>query len=330
MTSDAQPLVSIVIPMRNEKAYIDRCIQTFIQQTYPLEQLEIIIVDGQSTDGSREIVEELGKLYPVKLFDNPTGFTPTGMNIGLQSARGEIGVVFSAHATAHPDFIKNSVQALKNTNAAAVGGRLINRSTGEFAKLAGKVLGHPFGVGNSKFRYSDKADYVDTVAYGAYRMDVLKQTGLFDERLIRNQDIELNYRLRKFGHTLYFDPSIESYYAPREDFTRFVQQGYGNGYWNIITARLCAQSLSWRHFIPLVFVLALLGATLLSILTSPWWLALVAGPYLLLDLLVSMRLAGSLPEFFQLVLLFPSLHISYGFGSLVSLVKQIFTGVDKP
>lgn len=324
MTS-AEPLVSIVIPMRNEKNYIKRCIETFLKQSYPLQKMEIIVVDGQSTDGSREIVEKLGKKYPVKLLDNPTGFTPTGMNIGLKAAQGEIGVVFSAHATAHKDFIKKSVETLQETDAAAVGGRLINRSEGEFAQLAGKVLGHPFGVGNSKFRYSDKPGYVDTVAYGAYRMDVLKETGLFDERLIRNQDIELNYRIRKFGYKLYFNPAIESYYAPRESYGRFTKQGYANGYWNIITAKLCAQSLSWRHFVPLAFVLALIISGVLSIaFTTPWFIALVAGPYLLLDIIVSTKLAGSYGEFSQLLVLFPSLHISYGLGSLVSLIKQIF------
>jgi GT2 family glycosyltransferase len=325
MTMASYPLVSIVIPMHNEKNYIEQCISTFTKQNYPLEKMEIIVVDGQSTDGSREIVQELGKTYPVKLLDNPKGFTPTGMNIGLKAAQGEIGIVFSAHATAHPDFVLNSVKALQSTDAAAVGGRLINCSTGEFAQLAGKVLGHPFGVGNSKFRYSDKPDYVDTVAYGAYRMDVLAKTGLFDERLIRNQDIELNYRIRKHGYSLYYDPAIESYYSPRESYSRFVKQAYGNGYWNIITARLCSQSLSWRHFVPLAFVLGLLGSGLLSILLqTPWFFALVAGPYLLLDLFVSFKLKSSISEFFKLCGLFPSLHIAYGMGSLISLGKQIF------
>jgi len=325
MTNATYPLVSIVIPMHNEKNYIEQCIHTFLQQSYPLERMEILVVDGQSTDGSREIVQELSKTYPIKLLDNPKGYTPVGMNIGLKAAKGEIGIVFSAHATAHPDFILNSVKALQATDAAAVGGRLINCSSGEFARLAGKVLGHPFGVGNSKFRYSDKPGYVDTVAYGAYRMEVLAQTGLFDERLIRNQDIELNYRIRKHGFKLYFDPAIESYYSPRESYSRFVKQAYGNGYWNIITARLCSQSLSWRHFVPLAFVLGLIGSALLSIfMRTPWFFALVAGPYFLLDLVVAAKLKDTWKEFVQLLYLFPSLHISYGVGSLISLVKQLF------
>ena len=324
-----QPLVSIVIPMRNEKDYINKCLQSFFDQSYPLDRMEIMVADGNSTDGSREIVEELGKTYPVRIIPNPTGFTPAGMNLGLQQAKGEIGIIFSAHATAHPDFVKHSVVALDQTEAAVVGGRLINRSEGSFAQLAGKVLGHPFGVGNAKFRYSDKPGYVDTVAYGAYRMDVLRQTGLFDERLIRNQDIELNYRIRRFGYKLYFDPQIQSYYAPRESYGRFVQQAYANGFWNIITAKLCAQSLSWRHFVPLAFVMAIIVSAVLSVLVHPIFLALVLTPYLLLDIAVSGRLTVKPGEFGKLAILFPSLHIAYGTGSLMALLQQLLPGRKK-
>lgn len=326
-----QPFLSIVIAMRNEKEYIEPCLRSFFAQSWPLDKMEIIVADGNSSDGSREIVEELGKDYPVKLLANPGGYTPVGFNIGLKEAKGEIVFIFSAHATAHPDFLLKNVESMQKTGAAVTGGRLINQSEGEFARLAGKVLGHPFGVGNSKFRYATEPGFVDTVAYGAYNTDVLKQAGLFDERLIRNQDIELNYRIRRLGYEIYFDPDIQAYYAPRESYERFVQQAYGNGYWNILTAKLCAQSLSWRHFIPLAFVLGLLGALGLGIILRTTVLAaLILIPYLLLDFIFSMKLAGGIKEFLQLALLFPSLHISYGFGSLIALLKQILPGRRRP
>jgi len=329
MEDNWQPQVSIVIPMRNEKDYIGRCLKSLFSQSYPISKIEVLVVDGNSTDGSKHIVEELAADYPVKLLSNPSGYTPVGMNIGLEAGKGEIGIIFSAHATAHPDFVQKNVEALRKTDAAVVGGRLVNQSEGEFAQLAGKVLGHPFGVGNSKFRYSDEPGYVDTVAYGAYQMQVLKQTGLFDERLIRNQDIELNYRIRHQGFTIYFDPEIKSYYAPRESYKKFVKQAYANGFWNIITAKLCAQSLSWRHFIPLIFVLSLIASVMLSVVIHPIFLALVLTPYLLLDIVFSVKLAKGINEFFQLTFLFPSLHIPYGWGSLVALIRQILPWRDK-
>lgn len=328
LNQETDPFVSIVIPMRNEKQYIEDCLNSFFAQSYPLEKIELIVVDGDSDDGSRDIVEELAKSFSVKLLSNPGGYTPVGMNLGLKEAKGEIAIIFSAHAEAAPDFVRKNVDVLQKTKAAVAGGRLINRSQGEFARLAGKVLSHPFGVGNSKFRYSAQPGYVDTVAYGAYRMDVLQQSGLFDERLIRNQDIELNYRIRRQGFKIYFDPEIIAYYVPRENYERFVKQAYGNGFWNIITARLCASSLSWRHFVPLAFVLALIGALGLSLGFHPIFLGLVLIPYLALDVVFSFKLAAGVFEFLQLLVLFPSLHISYGLGSLTALLKQIFSWRD--
>ncbi|GAW94003.1 glycosyltransferase family 2 protein [Calderihabitans maritimus] len=323
-----RPLVSIVIPTYNEENYIARCLQSLLKQTYPAACYELVVVDGCSTDRTVEVVEEKAAGCPVevRLLSNERRVTPVALNMGIKEARGEVVIILSGHAYVAEDFIEKCVEYLDRTGASCVGGPLETVGEGFMARYISQALSSPFGVGNARFRFSKRAQPVDTVAYGAYRREVFEKIGLFDERLIRNQDIEFNYRLRRQGGLIYMTPEIRSYYVSRRDLISFVKQSFGNGMWNVYTWFLHRNSLSWRHFVPAAFVASLLlGLVLLP--GFPWLLWFVAGSYISAALVSSLIIAFREKDwlsFFVLPWIFACLHLSYGAGTLYGLLRLMF------
>lgn len=318
--------VSVIIPMRNEGKYIGKCLESVLRQEHPSDKLEIIVVDGMSDDKSRKIVFEYSETHNfIKLLNNPKNIATTGMNIGIKNASGGIIIILSAHSCPSQDFIHKNVELLDKIGADCVGGVLESVAEGYLGKAIAFTLSSPFGVGGARFRYTRRAGYVDTVAYGAYRREVFDKIGLFDERLVRNQDIEFNSRLRKAGGKIYLSPEIKSYYYCPETIARFCQQAFSNGLWNIKTARLVKGAMRPRHFMPLLFLVTLAASIILS-LVSPlgyYLLGIIAGSYLALAFLFSMSIASRKGwQYFPILpLLFLCLHISYGLGSLWGIIK---------
>lgn len=330
LDTGVHPTVSVIIPCRNERDYISPCVRSIVENGYT-GKLEIIIVDGMSDDGTRGVLRELeARNVDLRIVDNPLRTTPVAMNLGLQSARGDVVLIVGAHCELGPGYISTATrQLLSHKDIACVGGRTIPRVAGGPVQQAiAAVLGSRFGVGNAYFRIpGSKVREVDTVAFGAYRREVFEKIGGFDERLVRNQDIEFNFRVRQAGYRILLDPSIKVYYSPRRSIRAFWRQNFGNGFWNIITWWLVPGSLSCRHFVPLFFVSWLIVFGTLGVLTPVarvlFWTAI--GAYGTLDVLESVRIAakGRRASLAASCLVFPILHLSYGVGSLCGIFSVL-------
>jgi len=321
-----KPLVSVIIPTRQESATIGKCLDSILRNSYPSDRIEIIVVDGMSSDGTREIVKRYIAQHPiVELLDNPRLVTPVALNIGIKAAHGDIIVILGAHSYIDKDFLLQSVKALsEHPEADCVGGVLYAMGRSPISRAIALVLGSSFGVGGARYKTGGHNGFADTVAYGAYRRKVFNKIGLFDERLIRNQDVEFNSRLRRHGGKIYLTRAIKVFYYNPSSFSRFWRQNFANGLWNIYTTKVAPGTLSIRHFVPFVFVLSLLVSGGLALFTGigKILLGLAGGSYLLGTLLASIKIGvrkgvKSIPI---LPLAFFTLHFSYGLGSLWGLL----------
>jgi glycosyltransferase involved in cell wall biosynthesis len=319
--------VSIIIPIRNEEAYIRQCLSAvFNQINVDGIDLEIIVADGLSTDNTRAIVKDFQHEHPnLILIDNPGKIVPTGINKAIKISQGDIIVRIDGHTTIAPDYIFQCVAALKSTDADNVGGRMDAEGATLFGQAVSIATSTPFGVGDSRFHYSTEEDWVDSVYMGAWRKEVFHKIGLFDEELVRNQDDEFNYRLRKHGGKILLSPKIKSKYTVRSTLKALWKQYYQYGFWKVRVLQKHPKQMSVRQFIPPLFVSSLIISLLASLLLPYVWLlfGLFFGYYLLVNLAVSGLTASrnGWHHLFRLPFVFPILHISYGLGFLVGLLK---------
>lgn len=317
--------ISVVMPVYNEEKYIENCIDSLLLQDYPQECMEWIFVDGMSSDRTRELIGYYIEKYPklIKLLSNPNKTVPYAMNIGIKEATGKYIIRLDAHADYNKDYISKCVYYLDMTDADNVGGVAETKSKGFVGNAIAKMLSSRFGVGNSEFRTNGESGYVDTVPFGAFRREVFEKWGGYDERLTRNQDNEMNYRIRKNGGKIYLSSDIKLSYYCRDSIKGISDMAVKNGKWNVITMKLCPGSMGVRHFIPLAFLLSLIILPIAGIIYHPiWWLfVLEMALYFSLDCLFSAKQASGIKEFFLLVVLFPIFHITYGAGSLKGILK---------
>lgn len=330
--------ISIIIPMKNEEKYIGKCIDSILNSNYNENVMQIIIVNSMSEDQSVEVVKTyMLKYRNIQLFDNLSIYTPFAFNIGIENSTGEYIFIVSAHCEYDNDYFSTLVDYAIKLNADAVGaisktGILNSTSKSNAIK---KVLSHKFGVGNSYFRVGvSEIKEVDAVS-GCYHKSVFTKYGLYNEKLIRNQDIELNKRIKNGGGKLYLIPFTSYTYFVRENFTALAKNNYNNGFWNIMTPfyTKTLTSLSFRHFIPLLFIISLLLPALLSFyyLEFLWVTLLSLGSYLALVIIISLKLNDKKTTIRCLISSFLTLHFSYGIGSLVgifSLFKKKIKGVE--
>ncbi|MBE6701161.1 MAG: glycosyltransferase family 2 protein [Ruminococcaceae bacterium] len=318
-------IVSVVMPVYNEEKYIEKCIDSLLLQDYPTEKMEWIFVDGCSNDKTVEILEKYQKKYPelIKIFKNPQKIVPFAMNIGIEASCGKYIVRLDAHADYATDYISKCIYYLENTDAENVGGVAQTKANGFMGNAIAKMLSSKFGVGNSQFRTNGESGYVDTVPFGAFKREVFSKYGGYDERLVRNQDNEMNFRIRKNGGKIYLSNEIHLSYYCRDSIKGISSMARKNGMWNIITMKLCPGAMGIRHFIPFAFVLSVIGLAVLGFLYSAFWLLLSAELllYLVLDIIFSATKASNIKEFFTLLLLFPIFHVAYGIGSLSGIIK---------
>jgi len=254
-------IVSFVMPVRNEEEYIRASLQSLVEQNYPASELDIIVVDGRSSDRTREIIGEIGERNPqIRCLDNPAGIVPTAMNIGIRAARGEVIIRADGHNMYPRDYAANCVKYLEETGADNVGGPWVTVAADESfgARLVAAVLSSPFGVGNSKFRTSREEGFVDTVPFGAFRREIFDRVGMYNEKLVRNQDNELNARIRKAGGRIYLTPALTTYYHPVKDFSSLVKYTFKTSQWHIFTLRENRGSMGARHLAPAIFLMLLL------------------------------------------------------------------------
>src|SRR5215813_2956741 len=287
--------VSIVMPIRNEEGYVAAALQSLVDQNFPASAIEIIVVDGRSSDRTRDIVQEFARKYPsVRLLDNPAGIVPTAMNIGIRAARGDVIIRADGHNIYQQDYAANCVKYLEQTGADNVGGPILTvAADGTFgARLVAAILSSPFGVGNSKFRTSREEGFVDTVPFGAFRRELFDRVGLYNEKLVRNQDVELNGRIREAGGKIYLAPVLMTRYHPVKTFPGLLKHAFNTSKWNVFTLCENGRSLRLRHLTPAFFVV-LVGLLIVAFFLSPigWmFLSLLMGAYLLVGFFFSIRL----------------------------------------
>ena len=315
------PFVSALLVTRNEQSYIEKALLSLINQTYPKDSYEIIVIDGESSDDTLKIVNNLIGQYKTKNFDiriinNPKRILSSGWNLGIRNAKGDYVVRIDAHGEAAADFIEKNVETMLSVNdAACVGGRLMTKSLDGDNDIISKVLSSPFGVGNSSFRVSDRPGYTDTAVYGLYKKEIFETVGFFNEKFVRNQDIELHSRIRAAGERFYFNPEISCIYYSRNTVKKMAKQAFGNS------------ALSLRHLVPFAFVLYLIIFTALGFFSKIFWF-LEAGVLLIhvmLGLMAACKKTRRLSEIVKMPFLFLILHLSYGVGYL----SGIFTKIEK-
>ena len=322
---DKTVTVSVVMPVYNEEKYIGKCIESLLLQDYPVENMEWIFIDGNSVDKTVQIIDEYSQQHPglIQVYNNPDKIVPYAMNIGIAASKGKYIVRLDAHADYAPNYISKCVHFLDTTDADNVGGLAETKSTGFIGCAIAKMLSSKFGVGNSQFRTDGDSGYVDTVPFGAFKREVFTKYGGYDERLVRNQDNEMNYRIRKNGGKIYLSKDIRLSYYCRDTIKGISQMADKNGMWNVITMKLCPGAMGLRHFIPMLFVCSVIGLSALGFLHWIFWAALLAELtlYCSLDVFFSAIKADSLKECMMLLILFPVFHIAYGIGSVKGLFK---------
>jgi glycosyltransferase involved in cell wall biosynthesis len=321
------PLVTILMPVRNEAAFLERSLGSVLLQDYPSDRLEILVLDGISDDRTREIVRKLQAQHSnLALIDNPGRIVATGLNIGLKRARGTIIVRVDGHTEIASDYVSECVAALSRRRADNVGGRMTATGDGAFGSAVAIATSSPFGVGDAHFHYSDKEQWVDTVYLGAWPREVFERIGLFDEELVRDQDDEFNYRLRAAGGRILLVPSIRSLYTVRGSASRLWRQYFQYGYWKVRVLQKHFRQMKPRQFVPPIFV-ASLAALAIAAAASPLALGgliAVSGLYFSVNIVASVAAARRRWRLLALVAIsFAILHFAYGTGFLAGLFRFV-------
>lgn len=318
--------VSVVVPIRNEERYIAACLKSLLDQTYSSDGLEILVIDGRSSDRSREIVEEFVRRYGnVRCLDNPAAIAPAAMNIGIRNAAGRFIVRADGHTLYPSDYIENCVKYLRKTGADNVGGPCRAAPSGSSfgSQVVAAILSNPFGVGDSRFRTGNFEGFVETVPFGAFRRELFDRVGMFDEKLVRNQDNELNARIRSAGGKIYQTPALTTKYHPVGNVAVLLKQTYKTSQWHIFSVRQNPCAMGLRHFVPAAFVVVLM-ALLVCAVWSP--LARIGlGALMFMYFSVGTHFAfrrsrdWKVSIRFALPVVFLVFHIVYGLGTIAGL-----------
>ncbi|MCK9246548.1 MAG: glycosyltransferase family 2 protein [Anaerolineaceae bacterium] len=329
------PFVSVIIPCRNEEKTIHLVLDALHKQSYPLDEMEVVIADGLSTDGTRRAIQAFSNTHPklrIRLVDNHKQIIPAALNTAIQAATGDIIVRMDAHSLPVPDYIQRCVDALLADKAENVGGvwKIAPQNTGWIARSIAAAAANPLAVGDARYRFTDKAGYQDTVPYGAYKRDLFKRIGYFDENLLANEDYEFNTRIRQSGGRIWLDPAIECTYFARPTLKALAKQYWGYGYWKAQMLKRYPDTLRWRQALPPVFVLSLIALALAGFFWRPAWLGLGAmvGLYLLIQLIAAIRISlkqEDLKLAAGIVLATITMHLSWG----IALIAGLFSTPDR-
>ena len=321
------PFVSILIPIRNEEAYIEACLNAVFAQNYPEDQIEILVADGHSEDHTLEIIRDFRKNHPIiQVFDNPEKIVSTGLNKLISRSKGEILIRVDGHCKIAPDYVRNCVKHLQERHVDGVGGTMQSIGEDYVSQVIALAMSSKFGVGDSAFRTEvGRTKLVDTVPFPAYTREIINKVGLYDEDLVRNQDDEYNYRIRKAGGKILLASDVRSIYYSRGTFIGLWNQYYQYGFYKVRVLQKHPRQMSPRQFVPPLFVLSLLIFSILAFF-FPWGLSALSGLvilYALANLITSLLVASreGWKYFFLLPLAFATLHLSYGTGFLMGLFR---------
>jgi glycosyltransferase involved in cell wall biosynthesis len=324
--------VSIIVPCYNEKTHIHLLLDAIYAQTFPRARMEVIIADGMSTDGTREIVSEWTKLHQdlrLKLVDNEKQIIPAAINRAIENASNDVIIRLDAHSHPYPDYVSRTVSALDAGLADNIGGLWEIKPSAEtwIARSISQAASHPLGVGDALYRHGKKAAYVETVPFGGFRRELWAKLGGFDETLLTNEDYEFNSRILKSGGKILFDPEIRSVYYSRPTLGELLRQYWRYGYWKYRMVKRYPGTIRWRQALPPIFVASLLLGMFLV------WIPLFRGLFVIEILLysiilivISMKIAIVKREpalAFGIPASIASMHISWGSGFLWSFAKGL-------
>ncbi|MBX2973690.1 MAG: glycosyltransferase family 2 protein [Flavobacteriales bacterium] len=324
--------VRVVIPCRNEAGYIERCLLSLVAADRAGMHVEAWVCDGLSDDGTVAMIDRIAAEHPwIRRVDNPARTTPHAMNIGLRPGGYDVGIILGAHAEVDPAFLQENVRLLAaHPEAGCVGGIIENVYTDATSRRIGAAMGHPFGVGGAHFRTGRKEGEVDTVAFGAYRREVFEEVGYFDERLVRNQDDEFNYRVTQAGWKIRLSPRIRSRYYVRASYSRLFRQYWQYGFWKVYVNKLHGGITTVRQLVPALWVAGLLLGWTVALLHPVLAFAYATGvSFYLFAAMVSAIRAAVVPHDAPGVLFaFLVLHFSYGLGYLQGLWQLVVLSRD--
>ena len=315
----------------NEHRYLPDLLKDLLNQTYPKELVEVILVDGDSSDDTMQIMRNFQHKYKsvykdIKVFNNPKRIQPAGWNVVIMNSTEEVLLRIDAHARLREDFIENSIACI-NSGEYVCGGPRENIIDEDIAwkRVLLTAEQSMFGAGIALYRQEAKEKkYVKSVFHGAYRRDVLDDVGLFNEELIRTEDNEYHYRVRAAGYQICYDPQIHSYYQTRSSLKGMLQQKYLNGLWIGKTLFICPKCISIYHLIPIAFVLAILLTAIFGLTGITWpalalWVA-YGTANLGMAIMSVLRQKDKSPAFIVLPFIFFALHVCYGAGTFVGII----------
>ena len=314
--------VSIIITARNEEKYLPMLFEDILNQTFPLQNIEVVLMDSNSTDNTRLVMEEFKKnneILSVQIVTNERQIQAAGFNEGVKHATGDVVLKIDAHSRIPADFVQKNVDEILAGAYVCGGNRpTVVDSADDFSKTLHIVEESALGSSIANYRKSDVKRKVNSIFHGMYRKEVFDKVGLADERLLRTEDNEFHYRVRKAGYDIIFNPEIESYQYIRPTFTKMIQQKFANGYWIGLTSHVCRDCLSLFHFGPGVFVATLL---VLMMLTLVSFVPLLTVVFLYLLAVLGLSIFEiSKQKFNPTLLLIPfimiAIHFAYGVGTI--------------
>lgn len=316
------PFISIVIPCRNESAFIAEVLNNILNQDYENGKMEVWVVDGQSNDDTVAIVKSYTDKHPwIKLLSNPDMIVPFALNIAIRNSSGKFVVRMDAHTVYASDYVSKIVATFKQTNADIVGGPMRAVGKTDFQKAVAYATSTKLGVGDSQFHDENFEGYVDSVYLGAWKKEIFEGVGYFDEQMKRNQDDEFHYRAKSLGKKIYLNPKIKSTYYPRDSFSKLLKQYFQYGLFKPLVLKKVKSGMKLRHLIPTLFFIYLITLPVGYYLAG-WVTLLPLLAYFALEVLFTLKSKGSINEKIFILLIYPILHFSYGCGFILGLFKM--------
>tara|TARA_B100000315_G_scaffold53833_1_gene48164 strand:- start:525 stop:1538 length:1014 start_codon:yes stop_codon:yes gene_type:complete len=311
-TSAGLPAVAVVMPVRNEAVGLSGAVDSVLCQEYGAE-IEVCLAVAPSVDDTAAVAAALaGGDERVRVVDNPAGVTPSGLNAAIRATTAPVVVRVDGHATLPPGYIATAVATLERTGAVNVGGIQRPGGTTPFEDAVGLAMASRFGAGDARFHYGGPEGAVDTVYLGVFRRDAIEAVGLFDESLVRNQDYELNWRLRRAGGVVWFDPTLSVGYRPRGSLGALARQFHGYGMWKRVVGRRHPRSLRWRHFVAPATVVGVVAG-----LVGGWFwptLFLLPAAYVAAVMVSAVSVGRGPVSTLRLCVIYPTMHFSWGVG----------------
>ena len=326
------PKVSVIVPCYNEQSTIRLLLEALCAQTFPRGDMEVIIADGMSQDGTRDAIAAFQKDFPeleVRVVDNTRRNIPSGLNRAIEASRGDLIVRLDGHAKPYPDYVERCVHAHEEGRGDNVGGvwEIQPGATTWIAKSIAAAAAHPIGVGDAMYRLAASASEVDTVPFGSYRRTLVERIGNYNESLLTNEDYEFNTRIRQANGRVWLDPSIRSVYFARSTLKELIRQYWRYGFWKWRMLLNFPGTVRWRQGLPPLFVLSLLVLLLVSIFFPPAWRLLLAEIILYFSVLLLAGIYAVIKQRkFYLLLGLPmaiaAMHIAWGSAFLWSMLTS--------